>query len=68
MHLNRLRTSTGYIAAKNGISWKAARYAFDKYQGSPEGITTVSAESYGYFVLGRSTTVQKILRCLKNSK
>ena len=57
--------AAGYMAAKNGISWKAARYTFDKYQGSPEGRTTVSAELYGYFVLGYNTTAQKISRQLK---
>ena len=57
--------AAGYMAAKNGISWKAARKAFDMYQGSPEGRTTVSAELYGYFVLGYNTTAQKISRQLR---
>ena len=57
--------AAGYMAAKNGISWKAARKAFDMYQGSPEGRTTVNAELYGYFVLGYNTTAQKLSRQLK---
>ena len=58
----------GYIAAKNGISWKAARKAFDWYQGGPEGKTTVNAEGYGYFVLGSKTPAQILLRNLKRKK
>ena len=57
--------AAGYVAAKNGISWKAARKVFDWYQGGREGITTVNAELYGYAVLGYNTTAQKILRQLK---
>lgn len=57
--------AAGYMAAKNGISWKAARKAFDMYQGGPEGRTTVSAEYYGYTVLGYNTTAQRLLRQLK---
>lgn len=60
--------AAGYIAAKNGISWKAARKAFDWYQGSPEGKTTVNAEGYGYFVLGSKTPAQKLLRILRREK
>ena len=54
--------AAGYIAAKNGISWSAARKAFDLYQGCPEGRSTVSAELYGYTVLGYNTFAQKLLR------
>ena len=57
--------AAGYIAAKNGISWKQARWAFDKYQGSKEGISTVNAELYGYFRLGSSTTFQTLHRMLR---
>ncbi len=57
--------AAGYMAAKNGISWKDARKAFDWYQGGPEGRTTVNAEFYGYTVLGYNTTAQRFLRQLK---
>lgn len=57
--------AAGYMAAKNGITWKAARKAFDIYQGSPEGRSTVSAELYGYTVLGYNTPAQIILRHLR---
>ena len=60
--------AAGYIAAKNGISWKAARKAFDWYQGGPEGKTTVNAEGYGFFVLGGNTPAQILLRYLKRNK
>ena len=60
--------AAGYIAAKNGISWKAARKAFDWYQGSPEGKTTVNAEGYGYFVLGGNTPAQILLRNIRRHK
>ncbi|MDE5812665.1 MAG: hypothetical protein K2H72_00115 [Muribaculaceae bacterium] len=46
--------AAGYIAAANGLSWKQARKGFDGYQsivsGRPtiEGLTTRSAEAYGY--------------------
>ena len=53
------------MAAKYGITWKAARKAFDFYQGSPEGRTTVSAELYGYTVLGHNTAAQRVLRQLR---
>ena len=57
--------AAGYIVAKNGIAWNTARKVFDLYQGSPEGPSTVSAEYYGYFVLGRNTTLQKLLNLIK---
>ena len=57
--------AAGYMAAKNGITWNAARKAFDFYQGYPEGRTTVSAELYGYTVLGYNTTAQRVLRQLR---
>ncbi len=57
--------AAGYIAAQNGISWGAARWAFDLYQGRPEGRSTVSAELYGYIVLGNNTPVQRVLRQLR---
>ena len=47
--------AAGYIAARNGIPWQTARDAFDLYQGSPEGISTVSAQLYGYTVLYPNT-------------
>ena len=47
------------------LPWKAARKAFDFYQGSPEGRTTVSAELYGYTVLGHNTAAQRVLRQLR---
>lgn len=53
------------LAAQNGISWGAARWAFDLYQGRPEGRSTVSAELYGYIVLGNNTPVQRVLRQLR---
>ena len=34
-------------------------------QGYPEGRTTVSAELYGYTVLGYNTTAQRVLRQLR---
>lgn len=60
--------AAGYIAARNGIPWKTARKAFDFYQGSPEGKTTVNAQLYGYTVLGHNTTAQILLRFLRNNK
>jgi hypothetical protein len=57
--------AAGYIAARNGIPWQAARDAFDLYQGSREGISTVSAQLYGYTVLGYNTSAQKLLRSLR---
>jgi hypothetical protein len=60
--------AAGYIAAKNGISWQAARKAFDKYQGGPEGKTTVNAELYGYVVLGYNTTAQRWIRQMNRKK
>ncbi len=57
--------AAGYIAARNGIPWQAARDAFDLYQGSREGISTVSAQLYGYIVLGYNTSAQKLLRSLR---
>ena len=60
--------AAGYMAAKNGISWKAARFAFDFYQGGKEGPSTVNAEMYGYLVLGYNTQAQRLLRHLKNKK
>ena len=57
--------AAGYMVAKNGILWKNARKAFDLYQGGPEGRTTVSAELYGYTVLGYNTPAQRLLRHLK---
>lgn len=53
--------AAGYIAAANGMSWKQARKGFDGYQskvsGRPtvEGLTTRSAEAYGYRI-GYSNT------------
>lgn len=43
----------GIVAAKNGISWGAARIAFDTYQGGPEGISTRNAEAYGWSMANR---------------
>lgn len=40
--------AAGYIAAKKGISWGAARKAFDTYQRGKEGISTQSAQLYGW--------------------
>ena len=57
--------AAGYIAARNGIPCQAARDAFDLYQGSREGISTVSAQLYGYIVLGYNTSAQKLLRSLR---
>ena len=57
--------AAGYIAARNGISWRAARWAFDLYQGRPEGRSTVSAELYGYTFLGRNTPAQILLKSLR---
>ena len=47
---------------------RQARKAFDFYQGSPEGKTTVNAQLYGYTVLGHNTTAQILLRFLRNNK
>ena len=57
--------AAGYIAARNGISWGAARWAFDLYQGHPEGRSTVSAELYGYTFLGHNTPAQILLRYMR---
>ena len=57
--------AAGYMAAKYGISWKAARKAFDWYQGGPEGRTTVNAELYGYTILGYNTPAQRLIRQLR---
>lgn len=43
----------GIVAAKNGISWGAARIAFDVYQGKPEGISTRNAQAYGWSMTNR---------------
>ena len=44
--------AAGIVAAKNGISWSAARIAFDAYQSrnglKVEGISTRNAEYYGW--------------------
>ncbi len=40
--------AAGAVAAKNGISWHAARVAFDAYQGGRERISTQRAEYYGW--------------------
>ncbi|MCM1491011.1 MAG: hypothetical protein NC095_09325, partial [Muribaculum sp.] len=54
--------AAGYIAAVNGLSWKTARLGFDGYQTivngtlSIEGISTQSAELYGYTIGILSTT------------
>ena len=44
--------AAGIVAAKNGISWSAARIAFDAYQSrnglQVEGISTRNAEYYGW--------------------
>lgn len=42
--------AAGYIAAANGMSWKASRIAFDIYQGEREGISTQNAQYYGYLM------------------
>ena len=38
----------GYYAAANGIPWRAARFAFDLYQGTEEGISTQNAQYLGW--------------------
>ena len=38
----------GYYAAVNGFSWGRTRWAFDKYQGSQEGLSTQAAQYAGY--------------------
>jgi RHS repeat-associated protein len=46
--------AAGYVAAINGMSWRASRMAFDLYQSytnrklSAEGISTNNAEAYGW--------------------
>ena len=38
----------GYYAAANGIPWRAARFVFDLYQGTEEGISTQNAQYLGW--------------------
>lgn len=54
--------TAGYIVARHGISWQLARKVFDWYQGGHEGISTVSAEMYGYAILGYHTPAQRLIR------
>ena len=46
----------GYVAAVNGMSWKASRIAFDMYQGDIEGASTRNAEYYGWKMGYNNTT------------
>ena len=54
--------SAGIVTAKNGISWSAARIAFDAYQSRSglraEGLSTRNAEYYGWSKMySRSNTI-----------
>ena len=40
--------AAGYVAGINGMTWEAARVAFDSYQLGVEGISTRNAERYGW--------------------
>ena len=53
--------AAGYVAAINGLSWKAARAGFDSYQSISlgrfeiEGVSTQNAERYGW-IMGYNNT------------
>ena len=58
--------AAGAVAAKNGIPWKAARAAFDDYQGGREGVSTQKAEYYGWSqVYSRSNGVTESIHLRK---
>lgn len=58
----------GYIAGVNGLSWRLARTGFDTYQSTvsgyttTEGLSTMTAEYYGYLI-GRKSTTEWIRTC-----
>ena len=65
--------AAGIVAAKNGISWSAARTAFDIYQskctGRPvrEGVSTRNAEYYGWSMMHRYSSTNFEAKNLWNS-
>ena len=65
--------TAGIVAAKNEISWGAARIAFDAYQskcsGRPvrEGISTRNAEYYGWSMMHRYSNTPFELKNVWNS-
>ncbi|MDR4932139.1 hypothetical protein [Segatella bryantii] len=65
--------AAGIVAAKNGISWSAARIAFDAYQskcsGRPvvEGISTRNAEYYGWSMMHRYSNTHSEAKNVWNS-
>ena len=42
--------AAGYVAGVNGMTWEAARVAFDSYQGGMEGSSTINAERNGWLM------------------
>lgn len=65
--------AAGLVAAKNGISWGAARIAFDAYQSKSnrnfvtEGISTRNAEYYGWSMMYKYSDTNSELGNLWNS-
>ena len=69
--------AAGLVAAKNGISWKAARIAFDTYQSKNnidkglhpgiEGLSTRNAEYYGWSLMALYSNTHSESRNLWNS-
>ena len=69
--------AAGLVAAKNGISWKAARIAFDTYQSKNnidnglhpgiEGLSTRNAEYYGWSIMALYSNTHSESRNLWNS-
>jgi hypothetical protein len=52
----------GIVAGRKGLTWDAARYGFDTYQGAPEPTTTQKAQRYGFGIgiqLKRSDEIQR---------
>ena len=48
--------AAGYVAAENGMSWKASRIAFDLYQVGVEGCSSRNAQYYGWKMGYNNTT------------
>ena len=69
--------AAGIVAAKNGISWKKARIAFDTYQSiknienglhpGVEGLSTQNAEKYGWSLMSLHSNTHSELYNLWNS-
>lgn len=63
--------AAGYVAGVNGMTWEAARVAFDSYQVGMEGSSTRNAERYGwqlgYNNAGYNKKMDNLLRSLGSS-